>query len=872
MDRKSPESKKPSLSSRLRELGNLRYKKKEYEKAEEMFSESIVRARESKNAEDEMLALSNRALTRMKQNHYEAALQDCDFSIDISNKTDISAEKAYFRRAQCLQKLGRTEKALNAFRVASSKISKSVTIKRCFKEIKKLESTIRREETKEDGENITDTKEETPFRTKVVKLNFKDIGSQCPSPHPATINADGSIRYCDACSMGGAINRCGRCKQTIYCSRNCQESHWPFHKSVCGEKILTSARRGKAGLNNVGNTCFLSSVVQCMSHTTPITRMLLGNRHVKDINRDNPLGTRDAEVAGEYVPSEGLSLSLYPLEHAHTHTHTHTHTHRYVSLLKKLWFSSRSSHSPLSLHKAIVRTRDEFVNTYSQQDSHELLMFLLDAIHEDLNRVRDKPYIEAVEDEGRPDRVVAEETWKRYLLRNRSIVVDYCTGQFKSTVTCPSCERVSVSFDPFFCATLPLIPASAREIKIKINLKRRRGSIETYELKLPANSKIRDLKQALATKSTSNLSPDHLYIVELYRGRHHKIYKSKNLIREIEDRDVILAHEFEKPSMGYRHMLVYTYNLNEDGEVKSEDVPALLSIPTSSSSSSDDDDDDDGDNDSGIKALIQEYRTAHLQNNKEDEILGISTNVDTILQSREDFQTLEEYTQELNTTEIAILVSRKNRVVEKMCRARDVREKKKDMTLSQCFDQFARPEKLDKDNKWYCSKCKDHFRATKCLEFWKIPDVLIVHLKRFKYRGGMGMFMGGGSNKISSYVDFPTRDLDMTSYVLSSSEKEEEEDNKKSYVYDLYAVTNHYGRIGYGHYTAFARDISDSKSKRMLSPWYGFDDEQCRSLSSCDESEIKTSAAYLLFYLRRPSGITEVEEGEEGEQEEEEEK
>lgn len=306
MDRKTgqDEDEKASLSSRLRELGNLRYKKKEYEKAEEMFSESIVRARESKNEDDEILALMNRSLSRMKQNQYEAALQDCEFSIDISKRSDVCVEKAYFRKAQCLQKLGRQESALKAFREASGKMSKMSTIKRCQKEIQKLESHLHPKVISMDTKEVEGHKKKNDMtRTKVVQLTFtKKNDGGCPSPHPATVNADGCVRYCDACGMRGAINRCGRCKQTIYCSRNCQESHWPFHKSVCGSSTgIEVSKKGKAGLHNVGNTCFLSSVVQCLSHTVPITRILLGNRHVKDINRDNPLGTKNAEVAAEYV-------------------------------------------------------------------------------------------------------------------------------------------------------------------------------------------------------------------------------------------------------------------------------------------------------------------------------------------------------------------------------------------------------------------------------------------------------------------------------------------------------------------------------------------------------------------------------------------
>jgi ubiquitin C-terminal hydrolase len=79
---------------------------------------------------------------------------------------------------------------------------------------------------------------------------------------------------------------------------------------------------------------------------------------------------------------------------------------------------------------------------YAQQDSQELMIFLLDGLHEDLNRVRRKPYVEAVESQGRPDAVVAEDSWRRNLLRNDSVLVDRCHGLLRSHVTCPSCRYV----------------------------------------------------------------------------------------------------------------------------------------------------------------------------------------------------------------------------------------------------------------------------------------------------------------------------------------------------------------------------------------------------------------------------------------------
>ncbi|ETO16862.1 hypothetical protein RFI_20477, partial [Reticulomyxa filosa] len=93
---------------------------------------------------------------------------------------------------------------------------------------------------------------------------------------------------------------------------------------------------------------------------------------------------------------------------------------------------------------------------YSQQDSQELLSFLLDGLHEDLNQIQDKPGTTAVESSGRPDEVVAAEAWQTYLKRNVSIIVDLLQGQYKSRVECPDCGKVSITFDPYMFLSVPL--------------------------------------------------------------------------------------------------------------------------------------------------------------------------------------------------------------------------------------------------------------------------------------------------------------------------------------------------------------------------------------------------------------------------------
>jgi ubiquitin C-terminal hydrolase len=81
---------------------------------------------------------------------------------------------------------------------------------------------------------------------------------------------------------------------------------------------------------------------------------------------------------------------------------------------------------------------------------------LLDGIHEDLNRVLKKPYVEKPESADRSDDVVAKEHWDAHLKRNQSIIVDLMQGQYKSTLTCPKCGKVSITFDPYMNIPLPI--------------------------------------------------------------------------------------------------------------------------------------------------------------------------------------------------------------------------------------------------------------------------------------------------------------------------------------------------------------------------------------------------------------------------------
>lgn len=95
---------------------------------------------------------------------------------------------------------------------------------------------------------------------------------------------------------------------------------------------------------------------------------------------------------------------------------------------------------------------------------------------------------------------------------------------------------------------------------------------------------------------------------------------------------------------------------------------------------------------------------------------------------------------------------------------------------------------IDAINLRYCPRCKEQRQASKKLDLWRLPEVLVIHLKRFS-------FSRSTKHKLETFINFPIHDLDLTNYVA----------NKKSpqcQIYQLYALINHYGSMASGHYTS----------------------------------------------------------------------
>ena len=179
------------------------------------------------------------------------------------------------------------------------------------------------------------------------------------------------------------------------------------------------------------------------------------------------------------------------------------------------------------------------------------------------------------------------------------------------------------------------------------------------------------------------------------------------------------------------------------------------------------------------------------------------------------------------------------------------------ITLEKCLEDHTREELLDEDNAWYCSVCKKHQNAKKRVSFWasRLPNVLVIVLKRFELTGRNLQYR----EKIETEVDFPLNGLDLSKFCHKNEENrmsmkmsaavnkslEGNKDDNPS-LYDLFGVCNHYGRMGFGHYSAHARDWTRDG---LSDQWYSFDDDAVEP--SRNEDEVVSRNAYILFYKRR---------------------
>uniref|UniRef100_A0A914SDI7 Ubiquitin carboxyl-terminal hydrolase n=1 Tax=Parascaris equorum TaxID=6256 RepID=A0A914SDI7_PAREQ len=151
-------------------------------------------------------------------------------------------------------------------------------------------------------------------------------------------------------------------------------------------------------------------------------------------------------------------------------------------------------------------------------------------------------------------------------------------------------------------------------------------------------------------------------------------------------------------------------------------------------------------------------------------------------------------------------------------------------TIIDCIKTHFKPVVLDGSCKWHCPKCKTLRVATRVTRIWKLPKVLVVHLKRFS-------FVVDGWEKNDSLIHFDCLPLDISSVVHPLIRDKAPPRNE---CYNLYAVTNHSGRLNSGHYTSVMHN-EDTKE------WLFYDDD---SVTPINADSICSKNAYILYFKK----------------------
>ncbi len=246
---------------------------------------------------------------------------------------------------------------------------------------------------------------------------------------------------------------------------------------------------GVCGLQNLGNTCYMNSILQCLSNTVLLTDLFLDTPRIQAlINPKSPLG-RQGELAKAYS-----------------------------KWLEEMWSGQYTVVNPQAFRSILVK--NTAFDGYQQHDSSELLNHVLDCLHEETNERTTKPLTSTVESKGRPDFEVASEAWRVHELRNKSVIVETFAGQIKSTKVCRECNSKSVTFDPFMSLLVPVPSAEAESTTRTITVVRTSPSLTVNDISvgLGPNASVKDLFGVLAPRFTPPLMVKRLVARTLDRS------------------------------------------------------------------------------------------------------------------------------------------------------------------------------------------------------------------------------------------------------------------------------------------------------------------------------------------------------------------
>ncbi|KAF1436586.1 Ubiquitin carboxyl-terminal hydrolase 31, partial [Spheniscus demersus] len=549
----------------------------------------------------------------------------------------------------------------------------------------------------------------------------------------------------------------------------------------------------------------------------------------------------------------------------------------------------------------------------AQHDAQEFLLWLLDRVHEDLNN--------AVNYSGMPplkppleDDVLLEGP---AFPISSTFVQELFQAQYRSSLTCPHCQKQSNTFDPFLCISLPIPLPHTRPLYVTVVYQGKCSHCMRIGVAVPISGTVARLREAVS--SETKIPTEQIVLTEMYYDGFHRSFCDTDDLDTIHESDCIFA--FETPEIfrpegilsqrgihvnnnlnnlkcGTEHSRTISYS---QGTVKSGKLEQSSTKPVA--------------NDKIVLLVCNRACTGqqskrfglpfvlHLEKTIAWDILQkeILEKMQYFLRPAACMQVCPFSLRVVSVVGITYLLPQEERPLchptvertlkscgqggtahvklvvewdketkeylfvnteeeyipdsESVRQQRELHHQPQTCTLSQCFQLYTKEEQLAPDDAWRCPHCKQLQQGSITLSLWTLPDVLIIHLKRFRQEGDRRM-------KLQNMVKFPLSGLDMTPHVVKRSQSSWSLPSHWSpwrrpyglgrdpedYIYDLYAVCNHHGTMQGGHYTGKYPAILSYCKNSVDGQWYCFDDSDVQQLP---ENEVCKQTAYILFYQRR---------------------